>query len=131
MINNNMAILTDNKLNQTPTQTPEQLETLKNMRLKTTKNHILELTRETFNRLVNIQRKGIDMVWNNPNLTPQEIVDALGNDAVKVFEFHGNLTTFIQQLATSANVAVDLKTPTNAFSVVSGNIVVSNNPYQA
>lgn len=126
-----MAILTDNKLNQTPTQTPEQLETLKNMRLKTTKNHILELTRETFNRLVNIQRKGIDMVWNNPNLTPQEIVDALGNDAVKVFEFHGNLTTFIQQLATSANVAVDLKTPTNAFSVVSGNIVVSNNPYQA
>jgi len=131
MINNNMAILTDNKLNQTPTQTPEQLETLKNMRLKTTKNHILELTRETFNRLVNIQRKGIDMVWNNPNLTPQEIVDALGNDAVKVFEFHGNLTTFIQQLATSANVAVDLKTPTNAFSVVSGNIVISNNPYQA
>ncbi len=126
-----MAILTDNKLNQTPTQTPEQLEAFKNMRLKMTKNHILELTRETFNRLVNIQRKGIDMVWNNPNLTPQEIVDALGNDAVKVFEFHGNLTTFIQQLATSANVAVDLKTPTNAFSVVSGNIVVSNNPYQA
>lgn len=126
-----MAILADNKLEQPPTPTPEQLEVIKNLRLKMTKSNILELTRDTFNRLVNVQRKGIDMVWNNPNLTPQEVVDVLGEDAVKVFQFHGILTTFIQQLATSANVTVDLKAPTNAFSVASGSIVISNNPYQA
>lgn len=126
-----MAILTDNKLGQTSEPTPEKLEALKNMQLRTTTNNILSLTRETFNRLVDVQRRGIDMVWNNPNLTPQEVVTALGDNAVKVFEFHGALTTFVQQLATSADVVVDLKAPTNAFSVVSGGIVISNKAYKA
>jgi hypothetical protein len=111
--------------------TQEQQNALKTMRLRMAVENILETTRETYNQLVNVQRRGIDMVWNNPSLTPQEIVDALGEDAVKVFEFHGALTTFVQQLATAANVDVDLKTPTNAFSVLSGNIVISDQPYTA
>lgn len=126
-----MAILTDNKLEQTPQLTQEQQDALKNIRLQMTVNDILEIIRETFNRLVDVQRGGIDIVWNNPNLTAQEIVNALGDNAVKVFEFHGALTTFVQQLATAANVDVDLKTPTNAFSVSSGNIVISDQPYTA
>ncbi len=130
MINNNMSILHDNKLPQAEELTSEQLEQRKQARLNYKVNTILNSARETYNGLVNVQRNGVDMLWHDDILTPQEICDGLGENAVKIFQFHGALTQFVQTLADNAQIEVDLKYPTNAFSVLSGNIVVSDQPYE-
>jgi hypothetical protein len=80
--------------------------------------------------LVNVQREGIRIVWKNPNLSPQEIVDSLGPDALKVFQFHGALTDLILSIATSEGVEVKLEAPTNQFTVDNqGNITITDEPY--
>lgn len=131
MINNNsMSILHDNKLPQAEELTPEQLEQRKQARLNYKVNTILNVARETYNNLVNVQRNGIDMLWYDDLLTPQEICDGLGENVIKVFEFHGALTQFVQTLADNAQIEVDLKYPTNSFTELSGNIVISDQPYE-
>jgi len=125
-----MSILNDNKLPQSEELTSEQLEQRKQARLNYKVNSILNIARETYNSLVNVQREGIDMLWHDDILTPQEICDGLGENAVKVFEFHGALTQFVQTLANNAQIEVDLKYPTNSFTELSGNIVVSDQPYE-
>lgn len=87
-------------------------------------------SREIFDELVKVQRKGIDLVWNHPVLTPQQVVDGLGSDAIKVFQFHGGLTDYIKSVAAADGVNVELKYPTNSFTVdQNGNITISSEPY--
>ena len=117
-----MAILKDNVIVQAPTISKEN-------KLKRTVNNIGNISGETFNKLVSTQRQGIDLVWNNSDLTPQEVIDGLGADAIKVFQFHGALTQFIQALSQIDNVSVDLKFPTKAFEIENGVITVLNTPY--
>ncbi len=116
-----MSILTSTPVN-TPTKEQE---------LKQVSDRIKFLTSQTFKNLVDVQKNGINLVWNQRNLTPQEILDYLGEDAMKVFQFHGALTDLIVSIATSEGVSVDLKTPTNAFTVgQDGKITVTDQPYQ-
>lgn len=87
-------------------------------------------SREIFDELVKVQRKGIELVWNHPVLTPQQVVDGLGSDAIKVFQFHGGLTDYIKSVAAADGVNVELKYPTNSFTVdQNGNITISSEPY--
>jgi hypothetical protein len=69
------------------------------------------------------------LLWNDPTLKPQEIIDALGDDAVKIFQVHGILTDAIKQIAEISGVVPNIATPTNAFSIVDNVITVSNNLY--
>lgn len=67
--------------------------------------------------MVNCQNDGIDLVWHNAfGLTPQEAIDALGTDAVKVFAFHSALTTLLATQAAADGVTPALKFPTYAFT---------------
>lgn len=98
---------------------------------------ILSLSRRTFAAMLEAQRQGIDLLWHGQeqgvhSLTPQEVCDALGEDAVKVFEFHGALTAFLAAQAVADGVSVDLKLPPFAFTEnQDGTITVTTDPYVA
>lgn len=95
-----------------------------------TVSRIKNLSLETFKTLIKAQREGINDVWHNPKLTPQEVIDGLGDKAIKVFQFHGGLTDYIKAIAAADGVEVDVKYPTNAFTIdQDGKITVTNDPY--
>jgi hypothetical protein len=121
-----MSILGNNTLPPNP-QAPN-----KEVLLKQAVSRIKNLSKECFNNLVRTQREGIKIVWENENLTAQEIIDEMGEDVFKVFQFHGGLTQFIQTLAQSDGATVEVKYPTNSFTVnlSAGTITVNDEPYQ-
>jgi hypothetical protein len=109
----------------TPTPpTKEQLLAAKIRNIKT-------ITAGAYEQLIKIQNEGIDTFWKDRRLTPQEIATAMGEDAVKAFQFHGFLTDCIVNIATADGIEPEIKLPTNAFEVVDGLIVVSEDPYVA
>jgi hypothetical protein len=93
---------------------------------------ILNMTAQTYNQLVQTQKQGINMVWKNQQgLTPQQVCDSLGENASKVFDFHGILTEVIATIATIDGVEPDISLPTNAFTRnEDGTITVSDQPYE-
>lgn len=103
----------------------------KEQQLANTANRIKEISKQTFRQLVDTQRRGIEMVWENREFTPQEVIDALGPYAVQVFQYHGALTEFVTQLATLDGINVDIKLPTNEFTInnQNGTITVGTGPY--
>lgn len=121
-----MSLLGNNTLPQPP-QEPD-----KEQLLKQTVRRIKNMSRETFNQLVRVQREGIRLGWENEHLSAQEILDELGSDAIKVLQFHGGLTQFIQSIADADGAIVELKQPTNAFTVnlSAGTVTVLDEPYQ-
>lgn len=118
-----MAILNDNILPVAPTAPTTDVV------LNRVTSRIKNMSRETFNQLIQTQRQGITALWENASVTPQEIINALGDDAIKVFQFHGALTEFIKGLSNIDGVNVDLKYPTNAFTINNGKITVTDDPY--
>lgn len=113
-----MSILTP----QTVTYTKEQM-------LSDTVSQIKRLAIIEYKKLLDIQTNGIKILWNDSRFTPQEIVDALGDEAIKIFQVHGILTDAINQIATVDGISPEIALPTNAFSIVDGSIVVSEDPY--
>lgn len=101
----------------------------KEQQLSNTVANIKQTIKQSFRQLLDIQHRGIRVVWENNNLTPQEIIDAMGDDAVKVFQYHGLLTDLIKQLAILDNVTPDIKLPTNEFTVTNSKITVGEGPY--
>jgi hypothetical protein len=102
----------------------------KEQRLSNLSKRIKNLSKNIFEQLLQTQRDGIKMVWNNPTLTPQEIIDELGDDAIKIFQFHGGLTEYINTIATIENLEIELSYPTNAFTIdAQGKITVTDQPY--
>lgn len=41
-------------------------------------------------------KDGYDLFWNNPNATPQELCDLMGNQAYKLFQDHRDAQDFIK-----------------------------------
>lgn len=104
-------------------------EITKEQYLELATSRVQNISNTCFHQLVTAQREGVECVWNNPNLTAQEVIDSLGDNAIKVFQFHGALTEFIKYVASIDGIDVDLKYPTNAFEIVDGKIVVLDTPY--
>lgn len=102
--------------------TKEQLLAAKIRNIKT-------ITARAYEQLIKIQNEGIETFWKDGRLTPQEIATAMGEDAVKAFQFHGFLTDCIVNIATADGIEPEIKLPTNAFEIVDGNIIVSPHPY--
>lgn len=75
------------------------------------------LIARNWQNMVNCQHDGIDLIWHNAfGLTPQEAIDALGTNAVKVFAFHAALTLLLYTQAQAEGITVVLKFPTFAFT---------------
>ena len=94
-------------------------------------NFIKKVAKVSFLKQNEIQKNGIDILWKDSKFTPQQIIDALGPDAIKIFEMHGILTDAITQIADIDGIETAVSLPTNAFEVVDGLIVVSEDPYVA
>ncbi len=120
-----MSLLGNNPL-------PQPVEIPKEVRLQNTTRRIKEMSKNCYANLVKTQRDGIDLMWNHQHLTPQEIIDELGVDVFKIFHFHAKLTQFISELAQFDGSTVELKYPTNSFTMDfnAGTVTVTNQPYQ-
>lgn len=120
-----MSILGNNLL---PTPTTPNKEIMLNQVVSRVKN----LSKECFNDLVRTQREGIKIVWEHEHLTPQEIIDEMGADVFKIFQFHGGLTQFILMLAQGDGATVEVEYPTHSFTanLSAGTITVHDEPYQ-
>ena len=114
-----MNLLTDTPPNQTQEQIVEAIV-----------NSINHISSRTYKDLINIQRTGINIIWNNSKATAQEIIDGLGENALPAFQFHGALTDLLVTISESANIDYTPALPTNAFTVDNqGNITVTDDPY--
>lgn len=104
----------------------------KEARLAALVNRIKRSAADTFRVLVDTQKNGSSNVWDSKEFTPQEIVDALGDDALKIFQLHGKLTDFLQSVIDEEGVQVELKKPKFKFTVSNnGKITVTDQPYSA
>ena len=109
------------------TQTPQAISDSE--KLKRITNTIKSVSSRTYNELIRTQKTGIDMVWNNREFTPQQIIDALGTDALKIFDVHGKLTDYLVDISAIDGVEYTPALPTNAFTVEGGKITVTDLPY--
>ena len=50
---------------------------------------------QLFNQMVKSYMVAFNLVWNNPNATPDKVVTAMGVDAQKVFALSGALATYL------------------------------------
>lgn len=95
------------------------------------KARIAAITRAVWNDLQIRQRDGMELFWQNPDgLTPQQVADAFGTDAAKLFTFNTALVEFLVAVGTSEGVAPNISAPTNAFTVnPDGTVTVLETPY--
>lgn len=121
-----MSILPNNKISQVTPPTPDSAVVAKRVA-----ERIKQVTVQNFNQFIQVQRQGIRLLWENPDASPQEIINALGEDAIKIFQFHGALTQFVTGLAALDGADVDVKLPPNAFTInlSAGSITVEDGPY--
>lgn len=112
--------------------TQPRSEPTKDQKLALTANRIKGSVPATYQTLTDLQKQGINSVWNHSTLTPQEIVDALGVDAIKIFKYHGDLTALIEKIAQAEGITPDVLYPKNTFTVdlTTGKITISDQPYQ-
>ena len=115
-----MSILTAQQ--ERPQVTEEQL-------LKFANSQIKQFSANAYSELLEMQKRGVKLLWNNPRLTPQQIIDDLGESALKIFQMHGILTSALVQIAQIDGINADIALPTNTFEIVNGKIVVSDDPY--
>jgi hypothetical protein len=107
-----------------------QIVPTKQQQLLNTTNQIKNLSKTCFEQLLKTQEQGIKLLWNHHSLTPQEIIDSLGDDAIKIFQFHGKMTDYINTIATIENINVNLSYPKYSFTIDDqGKITVSDQPY--
>lgn len=75
------------------------------------------ITRRTYTSLCATQKRGIDAMWAHPELTPQQVADAVGTDAGKLMEFHAALTALLTSLAAMDGIEPDIKHPAGEWEV--------------
>jgi hypothetical protein len=85
---------------------------------------------QAYRQICELQQRGIQLLWNDREFSPQELIDELGPDAIKIFQYHGGLTSYLVQVAQTDGVAPNVALPTNAFAVEDGVItVLDDTPY--
>lgn len=104
-------------------------EPTREVKLRLVARDIKQMSFQAYKTLCQIQKGGINKLWHNPEFTPQEIINALGEDAVKVFQYHGALTEYIGGLANNEGIQADILFPPNAFEIENNTITVTEEPY--
>lgn len=119
-----MSILIPETNNQPAIPTVEQTVNRVNIKM-------LRQAADTFQYLSDIQKDGINTLWNNPRATPQQIIDGLGDKALKLFQFHGALTDLLVGMSVADGISYTPSFPTNAFTIDpnTGKITVTEDPY--
>lgn len=119
-----MSILISETNNQPAILTVEQTVDRVNIKM-------LRQAANTFQYLSDIQKDGINTLWNNPRATPQQIIDGLGDKALKLFQFHGALTDLLVGMSVVDGISYTPSFPTNAFTIDpnTGKITVTEDPY--
>jgi len=77
---------------------------------------LLGMPAARFAELSYFQKNSIDILWNNWQATPAEILSALDTNAGALFDFHAALTLFIAQLAATNGVDYTPALPPLAYT---------------
>lgn len=113
-----------------PTQAPQQPQISLEREAAVLRARVMADSREGYRRLCELQKQGINRIWHHPRLTPQQAIDALGTNAVRIFQAHGALTEVIVAVAALDEVAPDILLPTNGFTAnPDGSVTVGEDPY--
>lgn len=121
----------------TPTATPTLTEEQRAQLLKTRALQLKTMTKQAVHALTAFQNTGVNLIWNDSNLTPQEIYDAVGVDGYKLNEVHRILTEAIVAAAAVYStpekpVVPSIKLPKNAMTYApDGRVTVTTDPYGA
>lgn len=77
------------------------------------------------------QQDGMDDFWNNPDgLTPQQVADAFGTDAKKLFDFNAALVNFLVAQGMADGVAPTIRLPKFEYTVnPDGTVTIGAGPY--
>ncbi len=107
-----MPILTDNFIFVPPTPTTEQ-------ELGRATGSLKEFVRSSFNQMVNIQRAGNNTIWYNPNLTAQQVFDALSanGEAAELATYYESLSVFIRSTSEFQGVSAELIAPASGYII--------------
>jgi hypothetical protein len=83
----------------------------------------------TYEMLVRKYNDIMNRFWKHPKLSPQEVSDALGTDAVSLFQYGGALSTLIMSINPTEK---RLSVPVNKFKVnQDGTVDILDEPYEA
>ncbi len=63
---------------------------------------LIDHSRETYRRLVSTFNNGAKQFWANDNATPQDIADALGENAVEIFQLHAKIGALLAEVNPAA-----------------------------
>lgn len=85
------------------------------------KQVMLALSRRHWVQLNEMQREAMDQLWHGKekglhDLTVPQALEALGTDAVEMFDLHSAFTAFIVATATAAGETPGIILPPNAFT---------------
>jgi hypothetical protein len=67
-------------------------------------NRLINMTRQTYNQMVQSFNQGSQVFWKNNGASPAEIAAELGTDAKEVFELHYKLGQLIATVKSEAIV---------------------------
>lgn len=79
-------------------------ETPERNKLEETKSIITNTNVMLLNHMKTLLKNNFDMVWNNPDLSAQEVLDSFGSDAVTLFSDSYKLQVVIKEIDPSYNV---------------------------
>lgn len=71
-------------------------------RAKMAANRLINMTKQTYNQMVQAFNQGSQIFWKNNGATPAEIASELGTDAKEVFELHSKLRQLIASVKPEA-----------------------------
>lgn len=59
-------------------------------------------SREIYSRLVSAFNNGAKIFWTNPDVMPHDVAEALGEDAVEIFQLHAKIGALLAQVNPAA-----------------------------
>lgn len=88
------------------------------------------MAKSNYIALCRMQKEATRLVWNNPDLTPQQACDALGDKAARLFIAHGAITRALMATAQADGVEPDIMLPSNDMQInEDGTVTVLDAPY--
>ncbi len=111
---------------------PPTYQQLKALQASNIKFNLVSDAQAILSTLEQRYKMSLDRVWNNKYLTPQEVVDQLGNDAIQIFQGSALLQQFLVQQYYLAGVKDYIPPVHPSWAVITpnadGTITISGTP---
>lgn len=73
-------------------------ETTQEQKIDNLKTDITKKSNRLYQKIKREHEKIFNMIWNNPTVSPQEILDSYGEDAIDLFTYSSSLQDLLYQV---------------------------------